>query len=76
MLVYFCLGVVNIWNCGQVAEGLRQRILSLYNEYLAPNGKGVNYKKLAEDPAFAEYVSLPKFPASSPSFQVPTYVPL
>lgn len=39
-----------------MAEGLRQRILYLYNKYLAPNGKGVNYKKLAKDPAFAVYV--------------------
>eukprot|EP00884_Botryococcus_braunii_P017002 jgi/Botrbrau1/3986/Bobra.0365s0058.2 len=40
----------------EVAEGLRQRILALYNTYLAPDGRGVNYKRLSQDPAFAEYV--------------------
>ena len=41
----------------QVIEALRQVILHLYDAYLAPDGKAVNYKRLAKDPAFQDYVN-------------------
>ena len=39
-----------------VAEELRGRILALYDKYLSPDGKGVRYSALRQDPAFWEYV--------------------
>lgn len=41
----------------QVIEALRQVILHLYDAYLAPDGKAVNYKRLAADPIFKDYVN-------------------
>ena len=41
----------------QVIEALRQVILHLYDAYLAPDGKAVNYKSLAKDPTFKDYVN-------------------
>ena len=41
----------------QVIEALRQVILHLYDAYLAPDGKAVDYKSLAKDPTFKDYVN-------------------
>ena len=41
----------------QVIEALRQVILHLYDAYLAPDGKAVNYKSLAKVPTFKDYVN-------------------
>ena len=41
----------------QVIEALRQVILHLYDAYLAPDGKAVNYKSLAKDLIFKDYVN-------------------
>ena len=39
----------------QVAEDLRQRILALYDQHLAPDGRAVDYAALGADPAFAAF---------------------
>lgn len=39
-----------------MAEQLRIRILALYDRYLAPNGRAVDYKGLAADVEFSEFV--------------------
>ncbi|KAK9830046.1 hypothetical protein WJX72_009394 [[Myrmecia] bisecta] len=41
----------------EVAEGLRQMILRLYDTHLSPDGRQVDYKALAADPAFQDYVT-------------------
>ncbi len=40
----------------QVAEGLRQLVLELFDKHLSEDGKGVHYGKLAEDPIFHLFV--------------------
>ena len=41
----------------QVAEGLRQRILALYDAHLATDGRALDYEALKKDPDFANYVT-------------------
>lgn len=41
----------------QVAEGLRQILLELYEAHLSPDGKGVRYSHLAADPLFRLFVT-------------------
>ena len=40
-----------------MAEGLRQRILALYDAHLAPDGRAVDYEALKRDPDFHAYVA-------------------
>ena len=41
----------------QIAEGLRQRILALYEAHLSHDGRAVNYDALKQDPGFQEYLT-------------------
>lgn len=42
----------------ELGEDLRKLILSLYNDYLSGDGKGVDYKGIAGSPKFAKYKRL------------------
>lgn len=39
-----------------IANELRERILSLYDKYLQPDGKAIDYTGLGRDPEFRAYV--------------------
>mmetsp|Transcript_12493 Transcript_12493/g.31728 ORF Transcript_12493/g.31728 Transcript_12493/m.31728 type:complete len:494 (-) Transcript_12493:108-1589(-) len=43
-------------SASQVAESLRLKILDLYEKFLSPDGKAVDYKGLGESREFADYV--------------------
>lgn len=55
---YLTLTLIHL--AGELSELLRKQILKLYGKNLTANGKAVNYKGIAADPEFQNYLKLAK----------------